>query len=181
MSPVMKSLLVATGVVILVAYAAVVELGINAGRIHFGVAVGGMDVGGLTVEEAVQRLQGRAALLDSKPIVFGSQGLGRVSVFPSDLSWMGNAEKTAEEAASVGRDGGLLTAVSDRVGAYLDGVDVRWEGGPQPAKVSRLINRIEKRAVEEGLELDEARLRGKIKRLLQRWPRARWYRIPVER
>ena len=101
MSPVMKGLLVATGVVILVAYVAVVELGINAGRIHFGVTVRGMDVGGLTVEEAVQRLEGRAALLDSKPIVFGSEGLGRVSVFPSELRWMGSLEKTAEEAAAI--------------------------------------------------------------------------------
>ncbi len=179
MSPVMKGLLVATGGVILVAYVAVVELGINAGRIHFGVTVRGMDVGGLTVEKAVQRLQGRAALLDSKPIVFGSQDLGRVSVFPSDLSWMGNVEKTAEEAAAVGRNGGFFTAVSDRIVAYLDGVDVPWEGGPQARKVSRLINRIEKRAAEEGLELDRGHLRGKIKRLVQRWPRARWYRIPV--
>ena len=179
MSPVMKGPLVVTGVVLLIAYVAIVELGINAGRIHFGVSVRGMDVGGLTVEEAVQRLQGRAALLDSKPIVFGSQGLGKVSVFPSDLSWMGNVEKTAEEAAAVGRDGGLVTALSDRVAAYLEGVDVPWQGGPRPGKVSRLINRIEKRAAEEGLELDRARLRGKIKRLVQRWPRARWYRIPV--
>jgi hypothetical protein len=181
MSPVMKGLLVATGVVILVAYVAVVELGINAGRIHFGVTVRGMDVGGLTVEEAVQRLEGRAALLDSKPIVFGSEGLGRVSVFPSDLRWMGSLEKTAEEAAAIGRDGGLFTAVSDRVVAYLDGIDVSWEGGPRPRKVSKLINSIEKMAAEEGLELDRAHLRGKIKRLLQRWPRARWYRIPVSR
>ncbi len=175
----MKGLLVATGVVILVAYVAVVELGINAGRIHFGVTVRGMDVGGLTVEEAVQRLEGRAALLDSKPIVFGSEGLGRVSVFPSDLSWMGSIEKTAEEAATVGRAGGFFTAVSDRLDAYLDGVDVAWEGGPKPRKVSKLINRIEKKVAEEGMELDRAHLRGKIKRLVAKWPRARWYRIPV--
>jgi hypothetical protein len=179
MSPVIKALVATAVVLIVVAYAAVVELGINAGRIHFGVTVRGMDVGGLTVEEAVQRLKGRAALLDSKPIVFGSRGLGRVSVFPSDLSWMGSPEKTAETAASIGREGGFFDAASDRLTAYLDGIDVPWAGGPRPAKVSKLINRIEKRASEEGLELDRARLRGKIKRLLQRWPRARWYRIPV--
>jgi hypothetical protein len=181
MSPVMKSLLLAAGVVLVVAYVAVVELGINAGRIHFGVTVRGMDVGGLTVEEAVQRLQGRAALLDSKPLVLGSQGVGRVSVFPSDLRWMAKAEKTAAEAAAVGRDGDLFTAVSDRVVAYLDGIDVPWEGGPRPRKVSKLINQIEKRVAEDGLDLDRARLRGKIKRLVQKWPRARWYRIPVSR
>lgn len=179
MSPVMKALVTTTAVIVLVAYAAIVELGINAGRIHFGVSVRGMDVGGLTVEEAVQRLKGRAALLDSKPIVFGADEVGRVSVFPSDLSWSGAPGKTAEAAALIGRDGGLLAAASDRVTAYLEGIDVPWEGGLKPAKVSRLINRIEKRAASAGLDLDRARLRGKIKRLVQRWPRAGWYRIPV--
>jgi hypothetical protein len=32
---------------------------------------------------------------------------------------------------------------------------------------------------ETGFVLDRARFRGKIKRLVVRWPRAGWYRLPL--
>jgi hypothetical protein len=181
LSPTARVLLGAGALVGLLAYALVVELGVNAGRIHIGVSVRGTDLGGLTVEEAQGRLVEFAARSSVEKVTFGAAGLDRVVFSPADLNWRPEPGATAEQAAAVGRSGGLLEALRQRVRAYFGGVDLKWAGGPKGAKVSKLIDAIEDRARAEGFELRRAKLRGKIKRVLQSWPRQGWYRIPIVR
>jgi hypothetical protein len=179
LSPTARVVLGAGALVGLLAYALVVELGVNAGRIHIGVSVRGTDLGGLTVDEAQGRLEEFAARSSLEKVTFGAAGLDRVVFSPADLNWRPKPGATAEQAAAVGRSGGLLGALRQRVHAYFGGVDLKWAGGPKGAKVSKLIDAIEERARAEGLELRRAKLRGKIKRVLQSWPRQGWYRIPI--
>ena len=180
-SPPVKIALGACALVGLLTYAAVVELGINAGRIHIGVSVRGADLGGLTVAEARGRLEELAQRSGADEIVFRAAGLDRLVFAPFDLGWKPAPGLTAERAAAVGRSGGLIEAVQQRLRAYFGGVDLKWAGGPKGAKVSRLIDAVEEQARGKGLELRRAQLRGKIKRVLQTWPRQDWYRIPIER
>ena len=59
----------------LAAYAVIVDLGVNAGRIHHGVSVDGVDVGGLSEVEAVQVLAARADELRAGPgVEFALEG-----------------------------------------------------------------------------------------------------------
>jgi hypothetical protein len=167
-------------VVGIVGYLIVVDLGVNAGQVHYGVTVAhDFSVGGLTEEEAVAALERRMALLGSRAIHFGAKGIN-VYVHPiDDLGWRPRPEATARLAMRVGRDGAPLGALLDRGRAWLGAVQVDWQGGARPGKVSRLINRVERRVDEAGFALDRARFRGKIKRLVVRWPRAGWYRLPL--
>jgi hypothetical protein len=181
LSPPVKMALGACALVGLLAYAAVVELGVNAGRIHIGVSVRGTDLGGLTVAEARGRLEELAQKSGADEIVFGAADLERLVFAPFDLDWRPAPGLTAERAAAVGRSGSLIEAVQERLRAYFGGVDLRWAGGPKGSKVSRLIDAVDEQARARGLRLRRAQLRGKIKRVLQTWPRQGWYRIPIER
>jgi hypothetical protein len=180
LSPSARVVLGVCALIGLLVYAAIVELGVNAGRIHIGVSVQGMDLGGLTVEEAEKRLQEVALRAAADEVTFGAAGLEDVVFSPSDLKWRPAPGLTAEHAAAVGRSGSLIAAVQQRLRAYFGGVDLKWAGRPKAAKVSKLINTIERQARAEGLTLLRSKLRGKIKRVLQTWPRKQWYRIPVE-
>ena len=181
LSPTARLVLGAVSLVALLLYVLVVELGVNAGRIHIGVSVRGTDLGGLTVEEAQERLEEFANRSRLEKVTFGAAGLDRLVISPADLNWRPEPGVTARQAAAIGRSGGLVEALRQRARAYFGGIDLKWAGGPKGAKVSKLIDAIEERARAQGLELRRAKLRGKIKRVLQAWPRQGWYRIPIVR
>ena len=166
----------------LLVFVLLAELGISSGLVHYGVELrGGEALGGLTFDEAVDRLKEREELLSSERIVFGVRGAGRIAFLPAEVSWRLRPSSTATAALEVGREGGPLRALVQRVDAWFGGVEIQGAGGPRPGRLSKLINKIEARVEPEGLKVDIARLRGKIKRVLQLWPRNAWYRIPVAR
>jgi hypothetical protein len=162
----------------LVVYATVVELGVNAGRVHFGVSVRGLDLGGVPIEEAEQQLRERARLVGNGEIMLAGKGL-QTTFRPCQVGWRARWRTTAELAAGVGRGPGLLDSVGQRWRAWFGGVEVDWAGGAKFTKMTRLIDHIERRAAEIGFGLDRATLRGKIKRIINTWPRKPWYRIPL--
>ncbi len=164
----------------LLVFVLLAELGISSGLVHYGVNLrGGEALGGLTYDEAVERLREREELLGSKRIVFGIRGAGRIAFLPADVSWKLRPASTAAAALEVGREGGPFNALVQRVDAWFGGVEIQGAGGARPGRLSKLINEIEARVEPQGVEVDRARLRGKIKRVLRLWPRDDWYRIPV--
>lgn len=184
-----KILLFAAVVVSVLAYLVIVDLGINAGRIHYGVEVeGGLDIGGMTAAEADDVLEARADAMARAPITLAAEGIS-VSFYPRlpvtapddelGVGWFANRPETIAAALDVGRDGGPLRAVLDRATAWVAGVKVAWKGRPTAFKVSRLLDVIENRADQRGYELDRTRLRIKIRRVLNTWPRKDFYRIPL--
>ncbi|MCA1704987.1 MAG: hypothetical protein LC808_17680, partial [Actinobacteria bacterium] len=58
----------------LLLYLLLVDLGVNAGRVHYGVTVGGYDVGGHTYPETFELLRERGKELEKAPIVLGAEG-----------------------------------------------------------------------------------------------------------
>src|SRR5688500_8733467 len=97
-----KILMAIAALVGLVAFLIVVDLGINAGRIHYGVSVSGADVGGLTRSEALEKLTARAEEIGETPISLLAQGLN-VAVPPSCLSWQPFVRGTVQRAYRIGR------------------------------------------------------------------------------
>lgn len=184
-----KILLSAAVVVSVLAYLVIVDLGINAGRIHYGVEIeGGVDVGGMTAAEADDALETRADEMASAPITLAAEGISvrfyprlppTVSEDELGVGWFANRPETIAAALGVGRDSGPLRAVLDRAKAWITGVKVTWKGRPTAFKVSRLLDVIERRAEQRGYELDRTRLRIKIRRVLNTWPRKDFYRIPL--
>ncbi|MGH2820665.1 MAG: hypothetical protein ACRDJ5_08430, partial [Actinomycetota bacterium] len=161
----------------LVAYLVIVDLGVNAGRVHRGVAVDGIEIGGLTRGEATRLLKDRATQLRTGEIEFGAKGL-RFGFVPKRLGWWGGVENTVDEAWDVGRAGAPLGAMATRARAWTRGVRLEWAGRPRPWKVTQAIDRVEKKVEESGYELRRYKFRSKIRRAILTWPRER-LRLPI--
>lgn len=165
-------------VVALFGWVVLLDYGINAGRIHYGVHVRGIDVGGMTPEEATEVLQERGEDLRYEPVVFSAEGMN-CSFIPDNVGWGPKPKSTAEKASEVGFRGGLVTSLGDRLRAYLDGVRVDWAGEPKFWKVTPLIDDCEKQANALQLELDRYKLRRRMRRAIVTWPR-KIFEVPVE-
>jgi hypothetical protein len=159
-------------------YLPIIDLGVSAGRIHHGVSVAGVDVGGLTEEEAVDRLRRRIELLRSEPVVFfGPEGLS-VQLHPATIGWYPFVARSARAAMRIGRDGAPLGALHDRWRGWFGGVKLRWVSRPNSKTVREFVDRVERQVNKAGYELDRPKLRRKVKRGINTWPR-RQLRVPV--
>ena len=172
-----KSVLAVGVVAGLLLYLLLLDLGVNAGRIHYGVTVGGFDVGGLTMVEAVEKLDGRGEELRDEPVIFTREGFD-CRFTPAELGWAPLSSKAADLAEDVGRAGGPFDALSARLRAWFSGVDVEWPDRPGHRKLKSLIDECERQAEGLGLELDREALRRRIRRAIVTWPR-RFFEIPL--
>ncbi|MFN2489091.1 MAG: hypothetical protein ABR529_05035 [Actinomycetota bacterium] len=151
-------------------YLLVVDVGISAGRIHHGVSVAGVELGGLTEAEAMGRLQERARAMKDAPLVVSGAGIERL-VSPRDLEWRPNPERSAKQAMRIGRDHLPFGALVDRVRGWLAPIELEWAGRHNPKRVVELVDGIEQEALERGLELDRGMLRYRIRKAITTWPR----------
>jgi hypothetical protein len=162
----------------LVVWVVLLDFGINAGRIHYGVHVQGADVGGMTLEEAQTTLQERGKELRFEPVVFSAEGMECIFI-PDEVGWRTKPKSTAEEARDVGFRGGLSTSLGERVKAWFTGVRVDWVDKPNVKKVTAVIDDCERQADALHLELDRYKLRRMMRQAIVTWPR-RIFQIPVE-
>jgi vancomycin resistance protein YoaR len=106
--------------------------------IHRGVEVGGLDVGGMSREEASQAIERQASATFEK-IDFGSEGF---SVSGEVLGVKVDAASAVEEAYSVGREGWTGRRVLDVLRAYLAGIqvdtDIEYDQEAARAVIERL-------------------------------------------
>jgi hypothetical protein len=153
------------------------DFGVNAGRIHYGVHVRGVAVGGMTLEEAMEVLQERGEELRYEPVVMSAEGM-ECSFIPDNIGWGPKPKSTAEAARDVGFEGGMFSALGDRLRAWFQGVRVDWAGEPKFWKVTPLIDECERQADALQLELDRYKLRRRMRRAIVTWPR-RIFEIPV--
>ena len=134
-----RLLLALVGVVALLGYGVVVDLGMHAGRVHRGVTVAGFDVGGLTELEAFDALRERQELLEEIPVVFITPGFD-CRATPADLGWNPKPFNTAQDAMEIGRNG-VVAGLRERIDAWFGGVKVGWAGTVDPAEVDEFLVR----------------------------------------
>jgi hypothetical protein len=174
--PALAMLAVAIGAAIL-AWLVIVDLGVNAGRIHYGVSVGDVDVGGLTEADAARVLGRHGAILRDEPVVPTAPGLD-CDFIPGRIGWGPQPFDTARLALRVGRAGGPIEALADRIHAWFGGVTVSWSDSPDPKKLGRLLSRCEKQAEALGGHIDLPRFKHLIDLYIVTWPRAP-FEIPM--
>jgi hypothetical protein len=165
------------GVFVLIGYLVLIELGINAGRVHGGVRVDGIEIGGLTLPEAVALLKDVGKDLEGEEIIPTAEGFD-CRFTPREVGWGPQPFDTVQKAMRVGRDDAPFGALADRVRAYLGGIEIDWAGKPNRRKVGRLLNRCEQQAAAIGAVIDRRALRIEVRRTL-RSTRRRMFEIPL--
>jgi hypothetical protein len=170
LSPVLRLLLVVSLTLAGIAYLLLLEFAVNAGRIHRGVSVAGVDVGGLISVEAQELLSERGKEMKSTPLIFTTEGFD-CRFTPRAVGWGPQPFDTTRSAMAVGRDGGVVDALGDRWRAWTQGIDISWAGHPDPAKVERELDRCEEVAASLGVGVDRDRLRDLVEAAVERWPR----------
>jgi hypothetical protein len=163
--------------VVVTAYVVVVDLGVNAGRIHRGVSVGTIDVGGMTQSEAADRLQAIGREMRDEPITFEVGSLV-FEISPADLKWRPSAGRMARRAMMVGREGGLAHAASERWRAWFGGVQLMWSGAGG-GLVDQKIQELGEELDASGYDLDEEAMARALERAIWDWPRRDSYEVPL--
>jgi hypothetical protein len=169
---------VASVVLGLLAYLAIVELGVNAGLVHRGVLVGHIDVGGLSQAEAAAEIGRVGEEMREAPIPLSIEGVATRFVYPTDLGWKPRAAQKAEDAMRVGRDGGVLAAASDRVSAWFGDHRIAWDE-PRLRPLRREIRSVMRAARTAGVEVSWNAVRTTLIEATYDWPRRDSYEVPV--
>ena len=172
--------LVAAGLAGLLAYVAIVDVGMHVGRVHRGVTVAGFDIGGLTEIEAFDALRERQEVLEEPAVVFISNGFDcRTTV--EGLGWNPQPFNTARAAMEIGR-GGVFEGLRERIDAWFGGARVGWAGTVDPARVDDFLDYCERNARIVNAEIDRAKLRFRIRRAIVTYPRAPLdFKVPLLR
>ncbi|MDQ3645461.1 MAG: hypothetical protein M3345_00835 [Actinomycetota bacterium] len=163
----------------LLVFGVIVDLGVYAGRIHRGVHVQDLDLGGRTVEEAAEILAGRGEEMRTEPIVLTAPGFD-CNFYPYEVGWRPHPAATADDAYAVGRVGGVVTALSDRVRGWLGTIEVAWSESRRPHRMRQTLDRCEERAASVGAVVRRPKLRLRIERAIPRWPRPFSFDVPLQ-
>jgi hypothetical protein len=156
----------------------ILDLGINAGQIHYGVRIDHLNLGGLTEVEAVDLLDRRGQEMLQTPVRFSSDGV-QCTFLPEDAGWSPHVHRTVAAALKVGRQGSLLHAGDRRIRAWLGGVNIHWPDKPNRHRVAGILDRCERLARSAGFEIARWRMRLMIRQALREWPRPT-FRIPLK-
>lgn len=158
LSPRAKLVAAVIGLLAIVVYLVVLDLGLYAGRVHRGVSVSGYEVGGMTFPELVDELEARQEELMDRTFTVSADGASE-EVTPDQLGWNPRPFATALSIFELGR-GDAWNAVDERLRGWLGGVDVEWAGGVRASRVGRLIVRLER----HGVDVDDEALREAVRR-----------------
>jgi hypothetical protein len=155
------------------------DYGINAGRIHYGVSIGDVDVGGMTEAEAIDVLEERAEELEKAPVVFTAEGMD-CSFDPREFNWDPLSAENARSARRVGFHDPPFGAMAERVRAWFEGVQVEWDTKARSFwKVTEHIDGCEEQAEAIGEVLMRKILRRRMLIAIVTWPR-RNFVVPLE-
>lgn len=146
-------------------YLLLIDLGVNAGRIHYGVNVDGFEVGGRTFTEAVELLRKHGRELQDTPMVYRVGDYG-CPITPKELGWGPQPHDTAEAAMAVGRPLRSFDSIGERVDAWLGGVRVHWADSADPAKVTAAVERCHREADAGDVSVDNAQVDALLRGLL---------------
>ncbi|MEN6430945.1 MAG: VanW family protein, partial [Coriobacteriales bacterium] len=109
--------------VAIVVVAALVDVIASAGRVHPGVHVGDIAVGGMSRSEAAATIRQKAGALISRPVTVRLDGK-EWSLTSDQVGATVDATSLAQAAYSVGRDSGFFAAAAGRVGAWFGARDI---------------------------------------------------------
>jgi len=134
-------LYVGVGVVVGILVLAIFEAAMTTGRIHPGVSVSGVEIGGMIPEKAAATLAKELPAKASEAVTV-SYGSETWSVAPEEIGLSFNFEKVADDAMGVGREGGVFSALGGRMKAWFGGVDLPADPSADEAKMRETLETV---------------------------------------
>ena len=178
LSPTAKVVLAVATLLALVVYLVILDYGVNAGRIHYGVQVAGIDLGGMTQEEAFEVLSEREEQLEKQPVLVTREGL-TCHFEPTEIGWRGRPFVTSVAAYRIGRGESRIQALGVRIKAWLTGTTLDWADQVSGPALSKILDLCERNAEGLGLDIRRYLLRQRMRDAITQWPRQP-VQIPVE-
>jgi vancomycin resistance protein YoaR len=113
----------------------------SAGRVHPGVTVAGVRVGGMTPSEATSALEKQLPTKATEPVtvVYGKQTW---NVAPADIALSFDYPGLVVQAMAVGREGGVLKSVSGRASAWFGKEQLPAVGVADPEKLNKALDAV---------------------------------------
>lgn len=152
-------LIVGGAVVGLVAVLVLADVAMSLGKIHPGVSVSGVDVGGMAPAKAASVLQTRLPEKTTEPVVV-VHGDDKWTVKAKKIGLTFDYDALAQDAMDVGRSDSFITTVSDRVEAWFGGTDLDATASADEDQMSKLLDEI-----AEKIDVDPVDATVKIKDL----------------
>lgn len=117
------------------------DLALSWGRVHPGVEVAGVGVGGKSPAAASEALRQTLPKQAERPVAVVS-GDESFEVLPSELGLEFDYDAMVDEAMGIGREGGPLTVVLGRAGAWFGVFDVPARPKVDPTRAATVWDRI---------------------------------------
>jgi len=132
---------VAAAVAAVLVLAVGVDLAASAGRVHPGVTVGGVKVGGMKPERAAAVLALQLPEKSKAPVVVRYDGKAW-TITPEDLGLTFDYDALAAQAMAVGRSDGAIGAVKQRAGAWFGASALTARASAEPVKLAAILNEV---------------------------------------
>jgi vancomycin resistance protein YoaR len=114
------------------------DFAMSAGRVHPGVTVGGVKVGGMKPDRAATTLALQLPEKSKEPVVVTYEDK-EWSITPADLELSFDYNALTSQAMSVGRAGGLFASMGQRVGAWFGSAKLAARATAAPDKLAATI------------------------------------------
>lgn len=120
-----------------------VEVAATSGRIHQGVSVAGVKLGGMVPSKARIVVEERLAERVAGPVIVVSDEESW-TVTAADIGLTFDYDASIAQAMAVGRDGGAFKALSDRVVSWVTGVDLDAQPEADPTLLTAFMDKVAK-------------------------------------
>jgi len=134
-------LYVAVGVGLLLIALVAAEAFASVGRVHPGVSVAGIEIGGMIPEKAELELRRGLARKTADPVVV-VYGDDSWSISAADVGLAFDYSRLVDESMAIGREGGPFGAPAARLRAWVRGVSLAPQPSVDQAKMAAALNAI---------------------------------------
>ena len=130
-------------VCVVVLLAVAVDAFASAGRVHPGVSVAGVHVGGMTPSEATAALEKELPAKSTEPVTV-AYGKESWTVAPGDIALSFDYPGLVAQSMAVGREGGFASSVSARLAAWFGKEQLPAVGVADAEKLAKALDTVAK-------------------------------------